>query len=103
MIFGKDYRVKAKEENLKRANIYKKMLPHKVFCFLPKQLENGQYVWLQSVYRFAGGFNESFMTYSYFYSLKWEDAIDKSRQYNKYRSYGESSKYAKEYLNVQGY
>lgn len=101
MIIGTDTRQRYLKKQAQKEELYKLMVPHEVFAWLPKSLGNGQYVWLQKVWRFAGNFSVLDNMPSYYYALTYEEALAASKSYNNsYSKFSDAGVAAQEYLRV---
>ena len=108
MIIGPDYITRQSKKQAKQEELYKLMVPRKTFAWLPKRLElTGQYVWLQRVWRFGGGFlftdNAICKPKYYYYTLTQDEALELSKSYNRYfahSSHDDRVKAAKELLGI---
>lgn len=88
MIFGQDIKTKHSRWLAKQSKLLDKMIPHRVFLFWPRQLENQKWVWLQSIWRVAA-FKEKYIP-DYHYCITVEEAWQSTRQHNLYGNPGYS-------------
>lgn len=58
------------------------VVPRKVFAWLPVQVENGQWVWLESVWKFAYDFSTLTFLPKFWYYTDKDEAIKKSIERN---------------------
>ena len=108
MIIGPDFKTRQTKKQAKQEELYKLMVPRKTFAWLPKRLElTGQYVWLQSVWRFGGNYSFTDNTICkptvFYYALSKEEAFELSKSYNRYfahSSHDDRVKAAKELLGI---
>lgn len=82
MIFGQDINTKQSRRLAKQSKLLDKMIPHRIFLFWPRRIENQQWVWLQSIWRVAA-FKEALKyTPDYHYCITVEEAWQSTRQHN---------------------
>ena len=101
MVIGTDNKIRYLKKQAQKEEVYKLMLPHKVFVWIPKPLQNGQYVWLQKAWRFAGNFTVLDNVPNFYYALTYEEALAASKSYNNsYSKFSDLGVAAREHLGL---
>ena len=80
MLLGLDDETQCQHASDKRQKELDMMIPHQIFAWLPHQVDNGQYAWLQKIWRFAHGFDYSILLFKY--ARTQEVALKESKRLN---------------------
>ena len=82
MRLGKTWKQRYAIMQADNEKIFDQMVPKKVFIWRPIQIENGQWVWLETMWRHAEIISGLGYHTRYYYFVTQEEALKHSRQLN---------------------
>jgi hypothetical protein len=82
MRLGKTWKQRSAIVQTNNEKLFDEMIPKKVFAWKPVPINNGQWIWLEYLWRYAEILSGIGYATQYYYFLSQEEALKHSRQLN---------------------